>query len=361
MPYGGLMGDILTKVVRVDPINPDPEAIKEAAELILEGKLVAFPTETVYGLGADATNAIAVKRIFEAKLRPADNPVIVHIASFEQLYEVASEIEEKIVELAKVFWPGPFTIIVKKSSHIPNEVSAGLPMVAVRMPAHPVAIALIKTSRRPIAAPSANLSGRPSPTKAEHVLEDLGGRIEMILDAGETLFGVESTIIDLTKRPPRLLRPGPLVVEDIERVAGKIEVSDISRAEIKYDGIAEAPGTKYRHYAPKAPMTLVEGPQESRFKTALSLVNERLKKGVRVGVLTTSENYERYPKGAIVLAAGSSNEPYSIAHNLFSVLREFDRIGVEEIIAEGVEMKGIGFTIMNRLRKAAGHNIVRAE
>lgn len=340
-----------TEIIKVDPLNPDPEALRKAAEEIGKGGLVAFPTETVYGLGADVFNPMAVLRIFKAKERPPDNPLIVHIADIEQLDKLAKEIPYMAKKLMEKFWPGPLTIVLPKKELVPDEVTAGLTTVAVRMPAHPVSLQLIRLANRPIAAPSANLSGRPSPTSAKHVIDDLYGRVNCIIDGGETPFGVESTIIDVNRRPPILLRPGPLAPEDLEGIVGKMAISEAAIAERPYEGLAEAPGMKYRHYAPEAELILIEGGK------VLKKVSETLKKltaeGKKVGMLTYEEHRKMYPKGVFVISLGSIKNPYSIAHNLFSALRRFDEEVMDVIVAEGLPQRGIFFAVNNRLRKAS--------
>jgi len=328
----------------------DERKIRIAARFILEGKLVAFPTETVYGLGADALNASAVKRIFEAKGRPADNPLIVHIARFEELKRLASHIPREAKLLAEHFWPGPLTIVLPKREEVPYVTTGGLDTVAVRMPSHPIARALIEEST-PIAAPSANISGRPSPTLAEHVIDDFYGKIECIIDGGETQVGLESTVIDLTSEKPVLLRPGGLPLEELEKVIGEIEIHPAVRG--KLIDVAKSPGMKYRHYSPRAMVIVVEGKKENVRKKIAELVEDYRAKGLRVGVMATEE-YEADE----FFPLGRSEE--EIARNLFRALRELDKRGVDVIIAEGIEERGLGFAVMNRLRKAAGYRIVWA-
>lgn len=328
----------------------DEKKIKVAARLILEGKLVAFPTETVYGLGADALNERAARRIFEAKGRPADNPLIIHIASIDDLEKVAREVPEKAKLLAERFWPGPLTLVLPKREEVPLVTTGGLDTVAVRMPAHPIALALIRAST-PLAAPSANISGKPSPTSAEHVIDDFYGKIEGIIDGGETWVGVESTVIDLTEEPPVLLRPGGIPLEDLEKVIGPIRIHPAVKGK-KVD-LAKAPGMKYKHYAPNARVIVVEGTPENRRRKIQELVDEYREKGHRVGVMATFE-----VEADEFYFLGKTLE--EVARNLFKALRELDKRGVDVIIAEGVEEKGVGLAVMNRLRKAAGYNIVKA-
>jgi len=352
-----------TLVLRVDPERPDPEAVRKAARILREGGLVAFPTETVYGLGAVASKPRAVMRIFEVKRRPPDNPLILHVASVEQLFEVAREVPQQALKLVERFWPGPLTLVLPKSEKVIREVTGGLDKVAVRMPAHPVALALIREVGEPIAAPSANLSGRPSPTTAQHVLEDLGGLIEAVLDAGETLHGLESTIVDLTSDPPILLRPGALPLEAVEEALGRrVWVPDFARGLGEADR-ALAPGTRYRHYAPRAQLVVVEAPDYSDLRPLASTVRRLVEeaRGLGVCILCTEETeglYEGLP--AVLVKLGSRREIFTVARNLFKVLREVDALGCELVIAEGFEERGLGLAVMNRLRKASGFQIVRA-
>ncbi|MFA4647515.1 L-threonylcarbamoyladenylate synthase [Pyrococcus kukulkanii] len=328
----------------------DEKKLRVAAKLIREGKLVAFPTETVYGLGADALNETAVRRIFEAKGRPADNPLIIHIADFSQVHELAREVPEEAEMLAKKFWPGPLTIVLPRKDVVPKVTTGGLDTVAIRMPAHEIALKLIKLSGRPIAAPSANISGRPSPTSAEHVIDDFYGKIECIIDGGETKIGVESTVIDLTEWPPVLLRPGGLPLEEIEKVIGEVRVHPAVYG--KKVNLAKAPGMKYRHYAPSAEVIVVEGPREKVEEKIGELVEEFRRRGKRVGVIGSG----RYNADEFFFL-GSTVE--DIARNLFKALRYMDKAGVDVVLAEGVEERGLGLAVMNRLRKAAGYKVIK--
>lgn len=327
------------------------EGIKIAAKIIKEGGLVAFPTETVYGLGANALNAKAVKRIFEVKKRPADNPLIIHIADFEQIYELAKEVPSKAKLLAKKFWPGPLTIVLPKKENVPKITTGYLETVAIRMPCHEIALELIKESNLPIAAPSANISGKPSATCAEHVIEDFYGKIECIIDGGPTSIGVESTIIDITTEPPILLRPGGISKEEIEKVIGEIKIHPSVKGEEA--NMAKAPGMKYKHYAPNAEVIVIEGKKENVIKKIKELLREYKNKGIKVGVIATSDFYEA---DAYFNLGNSKKE---IAKNLFKALRELDKKGVEIILAEGIDEKGLGLAIMNRLKKASGHKIIK--
>ncbi|WP_297500781.1 L-threonylcarbamoyladenylate synthase [Thermococcus sp.] len=328
----------------------DERKIKVVARFILEGKLVAFPTETVYGLGANALNVSAVRRIFEAKGRPTDNPLIIHIADFSDLKRLAREIPREAKLLAERFWPGPLTIVLPKAEDVPDVTTGGLDTVAVRMPSHPIALALIRAST-PIAAPSANISGKPSPTLAEHVVDDFYGKIEVIIDGGETNVGVESTVVDLTSDKPVLLRPGGLPLEEIEKVVGEVEIHPAVMG--KTVGIARSPGMKYRHYSPNAQVIVVEGERERVRRKIAQLVGEYRSKGYRVGVMAT----EKYEANEFFYLGKSEEE---VARNLFKALRALDKRGVDIIIAEGVEERGLGLAVMNRLRKASGYRVIRA-
>lgn len=348
----------MPRVIRVDPINPDRGKLRIAADILRRGGIVAFPTETVYGLGADALNPEAVKRVFQAKGRPPDNPIIVHINSFDMLYQVA-ESNEDIERILRILWPGPFTVILRKKAIIPSITTAGLPHVAVRMPAHPVALGIIEELGRPIAAPSANKSGRPSPTAAEHVIEDLGDSVDLVVDGGETFFGVESTIIDLTGETPTLLRPGPIDPEYLESITGKkILIPPFARGFEEADK-AIAPGTKYRHYAPEKQLLLVENINNNCIeRIAMDLIN----RGLKICVVGCRElSYIGETLGIEYISMGSLNNKYEIARNLYKALRSVDKTQADLCIVLGIDEKGIGLAIMNRLRKASGGNIVKCQ
>ncbi|MBO8182617.1 MAG: threonylcarbamoyl-AMP synthase [Archaeoglobus sp.] len=334
-----------TEILKVDPKNPEKEKLEKAAEVIREGGLVAFPTETVYGLGANALDKKAVTKIFRAKQRPMDNPLIVHISDMGMARRIA-ELNEVAEKLAKEFFPGPLTLVVPKKEVVPAEVTAGLDTVAIRMPSHPIALKLIEAAKVPIAAPSANLAGKPSPTKAEHVIEDLYGRIDLIIDGGETNIGVESTVLDTTTL--EILRPGGLPIEEIRKLVdvkvfkGKVEV-------------AKSPGMKYRHYAPDAELIVFYGKRDDVVEKIKKLSGELVRKGLRVGIAAT--NLQPYSElNAEVIELGNSIE--EVAKNLFSCLRELDK-KADVIIAEGVEEKGIGLAVMNRLMKASAGKFYR--
>jgi Sua5/YciO/YrdC/YwlC family protein len=347
-------------LLKINPLNPNKEKIRIAAEAINKGNLVAFPTETVYGLGADATNSDAVLKIFKAKNRPLDNPIIVHISSIDQLEYVARDIPEVAYILAKKFWPGPLSIVLKRNEKIAKETSAGLDTVSVRLPMHPIALELINQSFKPIAAPSANKSGRPSPTTAKHVLEDFSEEIDVIIDGGRTIFGVESTVIDLTKENPVLLRPGALPINVIEKEIGKITIPDFAKGfKVDVENIAvTSPGIKYRHYAPQKPLILIEGDEEKIVSMMKKIIDEKSAQGKKVGIIGSEETINKIKiDNVIAEILGSRKNLFTIAYNLFSKLRKIDH-EVDVIIAEGYPEYGIGLTVMNRLRKAASEIIL---
>ncbi len=332
-----------------------PEDLRDAAKIIRDGGLVAFPTETVYGLGCDGKNAKAAAKVYAAKGRPSDNPLILHIADREDLDGLVKEIPETAEKLMDMFWPGPMTLIFRKSDAVPSKITGGLETVAVRMPAHTGARELIKAAGVPIAAPSANLSGRPSPTKAAHVIEDLEGRIDVIIDGGEVGIGYESTILDITGLRPVILRPGFITREMIEDVIGTPGDEAIPEAsEVSGDSVPRAPGMKYRHYAPKAELTVVKGDEEEVEKMIDELARQFPQD--KVGILTTDERKDQYDYG-VVLSIGSMKDN-TLGHGLYASLREFDHLEVMHIFAEtffGSEQQD---ALMNRLMKAAGGQII---
>jgi L-threonylcarbamoyladenylate synthase len=344
-----------TRIITINAQNPEGEKIREAAEIIKRGGLVAFPTETVYGLGGNALDEHAAERIYSAKGRPQDNPLIVHIQSIDDLENIVEGIPKEAERLMKVFWPGPLTILFRKKPVIPAGTTAGLDTVAVRMPAHRVALELIKAAGVPIAAPSANISGKPSPTCAEDVYEDLYGKIDMILDGGTCPVGVESTVLDLSGPAPLILRPGGLTKEELENILGHVEIDPGLMPGEK----PRSPGQKYRHYAPRARMTVVEGPLELQVGKIVELAKSLEKSGKKVGIMATAQTRHLYPH-MTVFSVGDRNAPLTISSNLFSILRKFDRMGVDEILAESISKDGLGLAVMNRLNKAAGYNIIKA-
>lgn len=344
-----------TVVKKIDMDHWKPEDFSEAARILQQGGLVAFPTETVYGLGADGLKEEAAKKIYAAKGRPSDNPLILHIADLDTLRTLVKEVPQKAELLAKKFWPGPLTMIFQKSDCVPKGTTGGLDTVAIRMPAHPLALELIRASGVSIAAPSANTSGRPSPTCAGHVYEDMDGKIDMILDGGEVEIGIESTIVDMTAEPPLILRPGFLTKEMLEAEIGEVAYDPAVLAEKPDKNLRpKAPGMKYRHYAPKADLCIIEGDMDAVITRISSYVREKAAQGRRVGIIATEETKDCYPEG-IVRSIGSRKEEASILHGLYAVLRDFDELGVEYIYSESFSGGEHGQAIMNRLLKAAGY------
>lgn len=346
-----------TKVVNINHKNIDVSFMNDAATAIKEGKLVAFPTETVYGLGANGLDEEAILKIFKAKGRPQDNPLILHIQSVEELLPLVKEVPEIAYECIKRFWPGPLTILFKKSDLVPYMITAGLDTVAIRMPNHPIALELIKKAGLPIAAPSANLSGKPSPTNANHVIEDLSGKIDMIIDGGSTGVGLESTVLDLSNDIPMILRPGGITIEDLREIIPNI-TQDNATLNDRDDIVPKSPGQKYRHYAPKAEMIVYTGNIDNIIKKVILSANEYLSKGMKVGIMATEETKAYYTIGT-VMVVGSRENKETIAANLFNTIRLFDEQNIDIILAEGVESDHIGMAIMNRMMKASGGRIIR--
>lgn len=343
-----------TKIIKIDENNIDRVLIKEAANVIKSGGIVAFPTETVYGLGANGLDEQAVKKIYKAKGRPIDNPLILHICRKEELNALVRDIPDIAYDLMDSFWPGPLTMIFKKSDIVPNIISAGLDTVAIRMPDHPIAKELIFESKVPIAAPSANISGKPSPTKGIHVIEDMMGKIEMIIDGGDTGVGLESTVLDLSTKTPTILRPGGITFEELK---GLIPNIDQDESITNIEEIPKSPGQKYRHYAPNADMILYIGDVEKVVDEIKKATDKFIKEGKNVGIMATEETKDEYEEGHI-LVSGSRFNKETIAHNLFDTLRYFDELNVDIILAEGVSSDNIGMAIMNRMVKAASGKLV---
>lgn len=347
---------IKTKIVKVDPNNIDYEIIKEAAQIINNGGTVVFPTETVYGIGADALNNEAVDKIFKAKGRPQDNPLIVHISDFNELYDFASDIPEKAKRLADKFWPGPMTMILYKNDVLSDKITAGLNTAAIRLPSNEIALALIRESKKPIAAPSANTSGKPSPTEVSHVIEDLMGKVDMIIDGGSTYIGLESTVVDMTTDVPMILRPGGITLEDIIEVLGNC---DYDPAIIKSGEkiIPKSPGQKYRHYHPKADVILYKGEIENIIKKINEDYEQLESEGKNVGIMSTVQT-EKYYINKKIICVGDRTNLLTISSNLFKDLRQFDQKGIDIILAESIDEQGLGKAIMNRLSKASGKTII---
>lgn len=344
--------------------DEDQEALlaklAQAGGIIQNGGLVAFPTETVYGLGGDALNPESSKKIYAAKGRPSDNPLIVHIADMAHLEKIVQEVPESAKKLANAFWPGPLTMILNKSDAVPHQTTGGLDTVAVRMPAHPLALLFIKAAGGYVAAPSANLSGKPSPTKAKYVIQDMDGRIDMILDAdagGDGAIGIESTIVDLTGEVPMILRPGYITQEMLTKVVGKTD-TDVTILDSASKQPPKAPGMKYRHYAPKGELIIVEGEPEK----VIDYINEQAalhaKKGEKTGVIGTSERIGQY-KADSIKDVGKRDDMLSVAKRLYTFLREFDDENIAYMYSESFPSEGVGQAVMNRLLKAAGHQCVK--
>lgn len=348
-----------TIIKKMNKSDSDKEIIEQAGQVLMDGGLVAFPTETVYGLGANALNEEAAEKTYAAKGRPSDNPLIVHIAEFEALEKIVQNIPPEAKLIAEHFWPGPLTLIFNKSDIVPYGTTGGLDTVAVRMPDDPVARALILAGGGYISAPSANTSGRPSPTTAQHVEEDLSGKIDMIVDGGTVDIGVESTILDMTVMPPMILRPGAVTKEMLEAVAGEIAV-DESLISDKSTEAPKAPGMKYRHYAPKGELIIVEGESGETVKAIKQIAYEQSRLGYKVGIIASNETAGEYTVGDIKNIGSRENEK-TVARNLYRVLREFDDEEVDYIYSEAFPAEGIGTAIMNRLGKAAGHHVLPAE
>lgn len=352
-----------TRLIRIQPgegaVNDaDDDKLRLAGEFIRKGGLVAFPTETVYGLGGDALNPESSRRIYAAKGRPSDNPLIVHISRLEDLAVVAREIPKEAMQIAEAFWPGPLTMILQKADIVPKETTGGLDTVAVRFPSHPAAQRFITYSGGFVAAPSANLSGRPSPTIAKYVIEDMDGRIDAIIDGGEVGIGLESTIIDLTVTPPQVLRPGYITQEMLAGVLGRVD-ADVTMMHADSGQAPKAPGMKYRHYAPKGALSIVEGAE----RDVISYINQAQERdqaaGERTGVIATDETLSSY-HADVLRSVGSRTDEEAIARHLYTILREFDDEQVTRIYSESFSDSGFGQAIMNRLLKAAGHHVVQA-
>ncbi|MEG1139552.1 MAG: L-threonylcarbamoyladenylate synthase [Lachnospiraceae bacterium] len=346
-----------TIIKKLDEKVIDKSVIEEAGAIIRAGGLVAFPTETVYGLGADALQPKASEKIYAAKGRPSDNPLIVHIADFKDLNKIVREVPGRARILAERFWPGPLTMILNKSERVPLETTGGLETVGIRMPNNNIALELIRAGGGYIAAPSANTSGKPSPTIASHVEEDLNGKIPLILDGGPVGIGIESTIVDLTLDAPQILRPGYVTPQMLEEALGEVVIIDpaISGQEVK--GRPKAPGMKYKHYAPKADLIIVQGTREAVTDRINRLCMDNKEQGITAGVICTKETEQRYKHG-VIKSIGSREDEETIARHLFGILREFDKEEVSVIYTESFESEGLGQAVMNRLVKAAGHHFL---
>lgn len=353
-----------TEIVAIEQTE-EPESIiqklSRAGDIIKRGGLVAFPTETVYGLGGDALNPESSQKIYAAKGRPSDNPLIVHIADMEHLDRIVSEIPEKAKKLANAFWPGPLTMIFRKSELVPYQTTGGLDTVAVRMPSHPLANIFIRKAGGYVAAPSANISGKPSPTTAKYVIQDMDGRIDMIIDAAGVEFGLESTIVDMTEDVPMILRPGYITQKMLSRVVGETDM-DVTIYDSSSAQAPKAPGMKYRHYAPKGELVIVEGEAQRVVQYINEQTAQHRERGEKTGVIGTEELIAEYHADSIK-NAGSRNDSWEVARQLYTFLREFDDEGIQymyaQSFADSFQDKGFGQAVMNRLLKAAGHKVVK--
>lgn len=353
-----------TEIIKIDMSVPDwDKQLDKAAEVLKSGGLVAFPTETVYGLGANALDEAAVKSIYKAKGRPSDNPLIVHISDTNALEDLVSSIPAVAPRLMTAFWPGPLTLVFPKSDKIPAIITAGLDTVAVRMPSNPIALALIRKAGIPVAAPSANSSGRPSPTQAKHVIEDLSGKVDIIIDGGNSTVGLESTVLDITPAQPVILRPGGVTQEQLRLLLGSVGMDPAIITGEPSSTTPRSPGMKYRHYAPKAALLLVQGGSDSVVAEICRRAALYIDEGTSVGILATDETKSQYDPSMHIscrmVSLGSRLKPEILASNLFRCLREFDEKAVDVILAEIPESDGIGLAVVNRLTKAAGGNIIK--
>lgn len=343
--------------MKTEILTPSPENIEKAAKYIRQGKLVGMPTETVYGLGADALNGAAVAQIFAAKGRPMDNPLIVHIARIEDVNGLVSEFSDTAKKLAEHFWPGPLTIVMPKSAAIPNEVSAGLDTVAVRYPSHPIAEALILAAGTPIAAPSANLSGSPSPTTADHVYKDLNGKIPAIIDGGQSGVGVESTVITVADGTPRVLRPGGITVEEMQKVIGEVQIDKGVLHQLDANAKVSSPGMKYKHYAPKAHIILIKAHSD---KFTHYVKDHMAAKGT--GALCFDEDEKALEENNIpYISLGKTEDYMAQAHNLFDALRNLDKIKLHTVYAHCPKPTGVGLAVYNRIIRSAGFEVLNLE
>ncbi len=350
-----------TILAKVDLSQPESvEVIQTAARILQEGGLVAFPTETVYGLGGNGLDGAACEKIYLAKGRPSDNPLILHISEFEELNAIVREISPAAKKLMDAFWPGPLTMVFPKADIVPAKATGGLDTVAVRFPNHPVARAIIKAAGLPIAAPSANSSGKPSPTRASHVEYDLNGKIDMIVDGGAAEWGLESTIVDVSGDVPMILRPGAVTKEMMEEVVGRVEIDPAILTKPAADLKPKAPGMKYTHYSPKAEVILVKGERQAVADEINRLAALDMSNGKKTGVMATEETKDLY-HADIILSLGSRERPEEIGANLFKLLRKFDFLGAEKVYSEVFSEEGEGMAIMNRLNKAAGYQMIEAK
>lgn len=344
-----------TKIVSVDELNIDEAKLKEAGDIINKGGLVAFPTETVYGIGANALVESSIMKIYEAKGRPSDNPLIMHISDKEQVAKYVQNVSHTAKKLMDAFWPGPLTLIFTKNDMVPKAITGGLNTVAIRMPSHPIASGIIRYAGVPVAAPSANLSGKPSPTRGRHVIEDLNGRVDMIIDGGKATLGLESTVLDVSGTKPCILRPGSITKSMLEDIVGDVDydahLSDISE-------VPKAPGMKYKHYAPSGNLTIVSSDDELKVIEYInSQVIKQHKANKKVGIITPKHAQESFDSD-LVLCIGNIDDANEIASNLFNILRKMDEHHIDEIYSFEYPGEEVSVAIMNRLMKAAGYSII---
>lgn len=346
-----------TDIFKFKGNGKDKVYIKKISQTLRDGGLVVLPTETVYGLGGNGLNKRTCKKIYEAKGRPSDNPLILHIADNSQLDDLVAEVPEVAKKCIKKFWPGPLTIIFKRSDKVPDEATGGLDTVAIREPSNKIAHDILKSVDFPVAAPSANLSGRPSPTKVEHVIEDLDGLVDIIVDGGHSVVGIESTVLDVTVDPPMILRPGKITLEDLQEVDERITI-DSATIDSKSHEVPKSPGQKYRHYAPRAEAICFGGRLDKLVNEIKKNIEEN--KGKKIAVLATEETYDEYENTGVELLInlGSREHLEEVATNLFDALRRCDEEDTDIIFAEGFELRGMGLSIMNRLLKACGGKVV---
>jgi L-threonylcarbamoyladenylate synthase len=345
-----------TKIYKIYKDNIDEKIIKECGEALKKGKTVVFPTETVYGLGGNIYSEDTLNQIYQAKGRPSDNPLIVHICNLSQLEELVEEVPENAKILIDKYWPGPLTIIFKKNKNLPDYITRGLDTVAVRMPSNPIALKLLEECGVPVAAPSANTSGKPSPTRGSHVVEDLKGKVDVIIDGGSSKIGLESTVIDVYSKPLMILRPGGVTLENICKDIKNV-IYDPSLMHSSLNGVPKSPGQKYKHYSPEAELYIFTGDIEKVREKIKNKTEEMSKEGKKVLIMTSKESVPYYDKG-IILKLGSREDYQSISSNIFRALRKADELKVDIILSESFEEKGLGKAIMNRLIKASGHNII---
>lgn len=348
-----------TMIYEIDDDDLDSPSLGKCADILRRGGTVAFPTETVYGLGANGLMPEAIRKIYQVKGRPSDNPLILHIAHIAEIQSLVETIPQGAQAVMDEFWPGPLTLIFKKSPLVPSEITGGLDTVAIRMPSHPIARRLIELAGIPLAAPSANLSGKPSPTASQHVIKDLKGRVDAIVAGGNCEIGLESTVLDMTQEPPMILRPGGVTREMLLQVLPQVSEDPTLKGAMDPHMIPKAPGMKYTHYAPEASVILVNGAVDKAVDKIKALAQRHSGAGLRVGIICSDETRHYYDEDWVIKSIGSRQDPKTIAVNLFKILREFDETDVQIILSETVEAVGLGQAVMNRLLKASGYQLIQ--